>query len=495
MRTYQGIPVESLPPSNSAEFTPRLRDMLATLDLWARDASRGFGRIQQGLVPNGSGQTIIQQTPVDLSDYLYLPGRISGQIIHAVDDSPTVAIQAIPAQSADLQQWRSSTGLVMGAVNSDGSAYFSNNGTSFAQLSSNMLSSTLTAGFIVSGNNLTLRAIAGPSITFGNTLSDVDGVFKFSPAGSTTFPVVVVKSPQFQTATLQEWRAFGGTMLSAIQADGAMLFGTAAASTPTGFVGAGGDVYKFIGAASAYEMASYTTCSSAAAQLLIRNKNNSTLKTSGLTLEAGGTTAAARYASLVTNAQTDTTDDSFVLYIDKTSKYFGTSDSVSTFDYLINFPRGLAATINWTLPTTQGSANTVLRNNGSGTLSWSASSGSSNLTAQMGSIASQTLITGTAGTAGVYRISAYLKTTTAGNVADVVKMTASWNDGTAQTIVVPLESATAIFNNHDLGTLNAYSQGSIVVNSAASQNITYTTTVTKTGSPQYEIHVRIEALG
>ena len=119
--------------------------------------------------------------------------------------------------------------------------------------------------------------------------------------------------------------------------------------------------------------------------------------------------------------------------------------------------------------------------------------GSTDLTAQTASIASTTLLTGGTGTAGMYRISAYLNTTTAGVVTDTVKMTVAWNDGAAQTLDVPFLSSTAIFNNHDLGTLNAHSQGRVAVYVAASQNITFTTTVTKTGTPQYSIRVRIES--
>jgi hypothetical protein len=122
--------------------------------------------------------------------------------------------------------------------------------------------------------------------------------------------------------------------------------------------------------------------------------------------------------------------------------------------------------------------------------------GASNLTGQTGNIGAQTLLTGAASdTAGAYRVSAYLKTTTAGNALDVVKLTLAWNDGSAQTLDMPFESATVIFNNLDLATLNAFAQGSVVLNLAASQNISYTTTVTKSGNPQYEVHVRIEALG
>jgi hypothetical protein len=120
----------------------------------------------------------------------------------------------------------------------------------------------------------------------------------------------------------------------------------------------------------------------------------------------------------------------------------------------------------------------------------------SDLTAQTGNITAQTLLTGTATTtAGMYRVSVYLKTTTAGGGGASVKATVAWNDGTAQTLDVSLIAA-AVGVAHDLTVLNAHSQGSVVLNLAASQNITYTTTFTAgTGSPAYEIHVRTEALG
>jgi hypothetical protein len=121
--------------------------------------------------------------------------------------------------------------------------------------------------------------------------------------------------------------------------------------------------------------------------------------------------------------------------------------------------------------------------------------GAISLTGQTGSLAAQTLLTGTATSAGLYRVSFYVKTTTAGAALDAMTVTLAWNDGTAQTLVVPFVSALALTNNHDLATLNAFSQTEIVVKAAASQNVSFTTTVTKTGSPQYSIDARIEALG
>lgn len=120
--------------------------------------------------------------------------------------------------------------------------------------------------------------------------------------------------------------------------------------------------------------------------------------------------------------------------------------------------------------------------------------GASSLTAQTGSVGSTTLLTGTTATAGMYRVSAYMKTTTAGT-GGTVKATVAWNDGSAQTMDVPLITTAGAATTVSLTTLNAFGQGSVVVYAAASQNITYTTTVSgATGSPQYYIYVRIEKL-
>jgi len=125
--------------------------------------------------------------------------------------------------------------------------------------------------------------------------------------------------------------------------------------------------------------------------------------------------------------------------------------------------------------------------------------GISDLTAQTGSITSTVLLTGNSTSAGFYRVACYMATTTAGTIGDVVKMTVTSNDGAAHTTDLVLWPAsqtapTTPILNHDLGTLNFASFGRAELYCAASQNIAFTTTVTKTGTPQYAIHVRIEAL-
>ena len=122
------------------------------------------------------------------------------------------------------------------------------------------------------------------------------------------------------------------------------------------------------------------------------------------------------------------------------------------------------------------------------------------LTGQTGSLAAQTLLTGNASSAGAYRVSLYLTTTTIGDVADNVTVTLAWNDGAAQTMVVGFLGTTsniAPYVAHDLRTANAFSEATVVVRVAASQNVTFTTTLTSpgAGTPAYSIDARIEALG
>ena len=169
----------------------------------------------------------------------------------------------------------------------------------------------------------------------------------------------------------------------------------------------------------------------------------------------------------------------------------GFADSVSTTKVVRLDLTGITVSSTRTLKLVDISGSAVVVGN---TTSASGTLGASSLTAQTGSIAAVTLLTGTTSTAGMYRVSAYMKTTTAGT-AGTVKATVAWNDGSAQTLDVPLMTTAGAAATVPLNTLNAFGQGSVVVYAAASQNITYTTTVTgATGSPQYYIYVRIEKL-
>jgi hypothetical protein len=57
---------------------PIQRENTTRIDWFLRDLSRGIARISKGEVPDGSGDTIINQVISDL--YWYLPGKPDNQI-------------------------------------------------------------------------------------------------------------------------------------------------------------------------------------------------------------------------------------------------------------------------------------------------------------------------------------------------------------------------------------------------------------------------------
>jgi len=114
-------------------------------------------------------------------------------------------------------------------------------------------------------------------------------------------------------------------------------------------------------------------------------------------------------------------------------------------------------------------------------------------TAQTGSIGSTTLYAVPANKAGLYEISIYLETTTAGTggtvSASITNVTESGTSSTKTTATVNLNGGGA-----NLGT--AAGSSPIVIYSQASQNITYSTTVSgATGNPQYSARFRVKYLG
>lgn len=99
MRTYSGIAAHALPDPKSPDFVPRLRDMLTTIDLWARDASFGFGRIEGGQTPSGGGTDLGGVSDHGLlsglgdddhAQYLLLAGRAGGSTLGIVDANPVL---------------------------------------------------------------------------------------------------------------------------------------------------------------------------------------------------------------------------------------------------------------------------------------------------------------------------------------------------------------------------------------------------------------------
>jgi hypothetical protein len=397
VREYTGIAAFSVPDPKAEDFTPRLRNMLSTIDIFLRDASFGFARIQAGQAPSGSGTPIA--SPPDLSDYLKLSGRSGGQTIASTASSDNVlSIQSTAVPSGDFFRVLDSSGGILARLKA----------TSQIQMGSDVDNAIYGARGITEIQNASTTAYvlqAYAALRLTTNLSGTTSIYVASTGSGSGITSAV---------------SFGAYVR-------ANMSGSTAAGLLVGNIGSG--------------TGPLIACASPENTIVAKVTNAGAFNGTGLQLN-GSTSGTLTLAPVAT------------------------SPTLSGQPLLVGNTTSAAGVL-----------------------------GSSNLTAQTVSIGSTTLLTGAADTAGMFRVSAYVKTTTAGNPADVVKMTVSWNDGAAQTLDMPFESATVIFNNHDLATNNAHSQGSIVLNVAASQNITYTTTVTKTGSPQYEIHVRIEALG
>jgi hypothetical protein len=110
-----------------------------------------------------------------------------------------------------------------------------------------------------------------------------------------------------------------------------------------------------------------------------------------------------------------------------------------------------------------------------------------NLTGQNATITTTTLFSVGSSGAGVYRVAFSLIDTSSGS-AGTVTATIGWNNGTGAQ-----SSTTASLS---LSSAGGEVSGDFIFTSAASQNITYATTVTGVlGSPFYTLKLRIEYLG
>lgn len=105
------------------------------------------------------------------------------------------------------------------------------------------------------------------------------------------------------------------------------------------------------------------------------------------------------------------------------------------------------------------------------------------LTAQTATIGTTNITT--ACPAGVFSLSYYLKTTTAGS-AGTVSLTLSWNDGASVSITTGTASLTST-------TSTGLLQGTQLIKCGASTTLSYATTVSgATGSPQYSLDISVE---
>jgi hypothetical protein len=134
-----------------------------------------------------------------------------------------------------------------------------------------------------------------------------------------------------------------------------------------------------------------------------------------------------------------------------------------------------------------GSAGYVLQSTGSATLWVPSTYAKVNLTGQTTSISSTTLYAVPSGAAGLYRVSYSLIDTSVG-AAGTLTATISWNNGTG----TPSQTTSSL----NLTSLGAEVSGNFTFYSAASQNISYSTTATSVvGSPTYSLYLRVEYLG
>lgn len=395
MNQYPGIPYANLSDPKDPDYNSRLKDMLGTLDRWARDASIGFGQIKQGYLPDGSGKLITNSNTTSLVQ----------------DKSPAANLSQGLADGSNIQEWYNAADSLRAYIGPEGE---------------------LTIPYLT---------IYDPNVGGPYTVFDAYGGIS---AGSATFSLLNVTG----NTDLQGQVLMGGGTLQ-IDASGVRdylpVYSSSSGNIATLDFTSVGPVVNYV------------------------------FPPSGGTLLVPGSTA-----TLQTSYK----------YLMNTSAG-GFADATSNTKVVRLDLSGLATSTTRNLKLVDISGSAVVVGN---TTSASGTLGASSLTAQTGSIAAVTLLTGTTATAGMYRVSAYIKTTTAGT-AGTVKATVAWNDGSAQTLDVPLMTTAGAAATVPLNTLNAFGQGSVVVYAAASQNITYTTTVTgATGSPQYYIYVRIEKL-
>jgi hypothetical protein len=166
-------------------------------------------------------------------------------------------------------------------------------------------------------------------------------------------------------------------------------------------------------------------------------------------------------------------------------------DTSSTTDYFVFGSAGATGARTLTLPDTTGnvsiSGNTTVA--GAGTAAAGAM-GKLDVTAQAASIGTTTLVTGNAGSVGMFRVSVATTCSTAGADKDTIKHTIGWTTaGVARTQV----SATIDLDN------TANQQNVVYTLYAdASTNITLTTTYTQVGGAadgKYDLHSRVTFLG
>jgi len=152
----------------------------------------------------------------------------NGQIIQRLLYSTTVGhiVKGAASQTANLQEWQNSAGTVLASISANGTVYMGSNGganiaTFFNGTSGYGAGSINASGtFNINGANL------GFPYTASGAVLSVNATY----AGSVP---VTARGYASQTADLQQWQNSSGTVLSKVDASGAMFTITPADSTNT----------------------------------------------------------------------------------------------------------------------------------------------------------------------------------------------------------------------------------------------------------------------
>lgn len=138
-----------------------------------------------------------------------------------------LTINGIAAQTANLQEWKDSAGTVLSSIASNGGLTVSATGLSTTVGANSLGFSRTSTSYIDNvsiGGNISQRVsntVASDTVVWN---SSVNGL-SVNPSGTlaTTATPLTVKGTASQTADLQQWQNSGGTSLSSINSNGALI--------------------------------------------------------------------------------------------------------------------------------------------------------------------------------------------------------------------------------------------------------------------------------
>jgi len=433
------------------------------IDHYLRDISPAFGRIARGQSPTGSGvalgapQAGLLESETSLTDYIYLPGREGGQTVNgAVTFAGTVTLSGQENVTDSL----------------------------FSILDN--LDATKIVQFQCSGITTgTTRTLTVPDAS--GTIPTLENAQTFTAANifQPSASAVSQKCVGASVGTLDIWQGknSAGSVFTTLNSAGEFGVFEQLAFYRSQGTGDESGIDSLFGNVALIVATSVT--------------GTKTFTLPNLT----GTFA------LLTGAQTfasKTLDATNILIASTSSSGVSFTDTTTATKKLRAILSGAVGNNSLTLANTAArdykmtdyTASAVLVGN---TAAAAGTLGIQDLTAQAGSITAKTMLTSSANSSGVFRVIFYIVNTVVGNVADTLKVTVAWNDGAAQTADVLLTNAIAAPAAsavlHSLTTVGNASYGSVVAYAAASTALTFTTTATLVGTPQYTIRARIEALG